>query len=51
MHGAWTRFVRAGDPGFPPYSPERRETMVFDEVSSVVEDPDGEERVAWEGLR
>ena len=51
MHGAWTRFVRAGDPGFPPYSPERRETMVFDEVSSVVEDPDGEERVAWDGLR
>ena len=51
MHGVWTRFVRAGDPGFPPYSLERRETMVFDDVSTVVEDPDREERVAWDGLR
>ena len=51
MHGAWTRFVRAGDPGFPPYSLGRRETMVFDDVSTLVEDPAGEERVAWDGLR
>ena len=51
LHGAWTHFVRAGDSGFWPYSLARRETMVFDEVSTVVEDPDGEERVAWDGLR
>ena len=51
MHGAWTRFIRDGDPGFAPYTAARRATMVFDDTSEVVEDPDGEERVAWEGLR
>ena len=51
VHGAWTRFIRGGDPGFPNYSLDRRETMVFDDASAVVADPDGEERVAWEDLR
>ena len=51
MHDVWTRFMRDGDPGFPAYSIERRETMVFDDVSEVVEDPDQAERLAWEGLR
>ena len=51
VHGAWTGFIRDGDPGFPSYSLDRRETMVFDDASAVVADPDGEERVAWEGLR
>ncbi len=51
MHGAWTRFVRQGDPGFAPYSVEKRETMVFGDVCEVVQDPDAEERMAWDGLR
>ena len=51
VHGAWTRFVQAGDPGFPHYSLGNRETMVFDEASGVVADPDAEEREAWEGRR
>lgn len=51
VHSTWTRFIRDGDPGFPPYAPDRRETMVFDEVSRVVADPDGAERRAWEGRR
>lgn len=51
VHGAWTRFIRNGDPGFPRYSLERRETFVFDDESRVVEDPDAEERAVWEGLR
>ena len=51
VHGAWTRFIRDGDPGFPPYSTVRRETMVFDDTSGVVQDPDAEERAAWNGLR
>ena len=51
VHGAWTRFIRDGDPGFPPYSAARRETMVFDDTSGVVHDPDAEERAAWDGLR
>ena len=51
MHGAWRRFIRDGDPGFPAYSTAGRETMVFDDTSRVVQDPDGKERAAWEGLR
>ena len=51
VHGVWTRFVKGGDPGFPHYSLGRRETMVFDEASGVVADPDAEEREAWTGRR
>ena len=51
VHGVWTRFIRTGEPGFPCYSPERRETMVFNDESALVEDPDAEERTAWDGKR
>ena len=51
MHSAWTRFIRDSDPGFPCYSLERRETMIFDDESMLVQDPDAEERTAWDGRR
>ena len=51
VHRTWTRFIRDGDPGFPPYSLARRETMLFDDASAVVADPESAERVAWDGLR
>ena len=51
MHDVWTRFIRDGDPGYPPYSLERRETMTFNDESGVAEDPDATERQAWDGLR
>ena len=51
VHGAWTRFIRTGDPGWPCYSLERRETFVFDDETALVEDPDAQERLAWDGLR
>ena len=51
VHGAWTRFVQGGDPGFPHYSTEQRATMVFNDASAVADDPDAEERTAWEGRR
>ena len=47
MHGAWIRFVRDGDPGWPAYEPPRRETMRFDETSVVVEDPHAWQRRLW----
>ena len=34
-------FVTEGDPGWAPYEPEHRRTMVWDESSAVVEDPCG----------
>jgi para-nitrobenzyl esterase len=57
MHGAWTSFIRSGDPNcgalpdWPAYDTERRATMVFDNVSELVDDPSGAERQVWEGLR
>lgn len=36
---AYLRFARTGDAGWPAYSLERRETMVFDTQSRVTSDP------------
>jgi para-nitrobenzyl esterase len=44
MSTAWTRFARTGNPGWAPYTPAKRTTMVFDAVSRVVEDPRADER-------
>jgi para-nitrobenzyl esterase len=55
MSGSWAAFARTGDPNnamvpaWPPYDVDRRATMVFDEDTRVVDDPDGEERLAWAG--
>ena len=52
---AWLAFARTGDPnhpGLPPwpaYDTDRRPTMLFDVASRVADDPDAEERLAWEG--
>jgi para-nitrobenzyl esterase len=48
MHSAWVGFAERGDPGWPPYDPERRATMTFDMPDShVVDDPRAGEREAW----
>jgi para-nitrobenzyl esterase len=55
MSEAWLAFARHGDPGhaglpsWPAYDLEGRSTMIFDAECRVVDDPDGEERQAWEG--
>ncbi len=51
VHGVWTRFIRASEPGFPPYSQGRRETMVFNDESALEQDPDAHERAIWDGKR
>jgi len=51
MHEAWIRFIRDGDPGWPAYGLDHRRAMRFDSESTVVEDPQGAEREAWNGLR
>jgi para-nitrobenzyl esterase len=54
MQGALLAFARSGDPnyaGMPiwePYVPPRRQTMVFDEESKLVDDPRGAERRLFE---
>jgi para-nitrobenzyl esterase len=51
MHQHWISFIRDLDPVWAPYTLEERAVMRYDEVSEVVLDPNGEERVAWEGIR
>ena len=51
MHGAWTRFITDGDPGWQRYDLEQRTTMVFDSESGAVDNPAAAEREAWDGIR
>ena len=51
MHGAWTRFIQDGNPGWPTYELADRTTMCFDEDSLPVSDPDRGRREVWEGIR
>lgn len=48
MHGAWVRFVRAGDPGWAAYG-EQRHTRRFGgaEDGQVLTDPAPERRLLW----
>ena len=52
---AWLAFARTGDPNhpglpaWPAYDTDRRATMLFDVDCRVADDPDAEERLAWEG--
>jgi para-nitrobenzyl esterase len=51
MHRAWVAFARTGDPGWETYDAGRRTVMRFDSSSGVVDDPDGAERLLWDGIR
>ncbi|WP_448627176.1 carboxylesterase/lipase family protein [Geodermatophilus sp. URMC 64] len=51
MHDAWVRFVRDGDPGWAPYDLDRRPVQDFGEQVQLVEDPRGEQRALWDGIR
>jgi carboxylesterase type B len=46
-HGAWVRFARSEDPGWPQYDAERRTTMIFDLPAGTVDDPDRSLRERW----
>jgi len=52
---AWLAFARTGDPNhsglpaWPTYDTDRRATMLFDVDCRIADDPDAEERLAWEG--
>jgi para-nitrobenzyl esterase len=53
MSAMWTSFARTGmpmapgQPHWPPYTLERRATMIIDAVCKVVDDPGSEERRFW----
>ena len=57
MNAAWAAFARHGRPGgtgmeeWPPYEPGSRSTMVLGLATGVREDPMGEERALWDGVK
>lgn len=51
MHGAWVRFARDGDPGWPPYDLDRRPVQDFGTAVRVADDPRGDLRALWAGVR
>jgi para-nitrobenzyl esterase len=51
MHRAWVRFVTDGDPGWPRYDLDRRAVQDFGAQVRVVDDPRGQQRTLWDGIR
>jgi para-nitrobenzyl esterase len=51
MHRAWVAFAASGDPGWPAYTLDRRPVRRFGETVETVEDPRGELRALWAGIR
>jgi para-nitrobenzyl esterase len=52
MHGAWVRFVRDLDPGWPAYDTTRRPTAVFaPDGTRVEENPQAAQLALWSGVR
>jgi para-nitrobenzyl esterase len=51
MHAAWVGFMTTGDPGWAPYTAQRRAVMRFDVDSGVVDDPGATERELWNDIR
>ena len=49
MRRRWIAFVRTGQPGegWPRYTPQMREVMLFDLCDRVVADPEPARRAAW----
>ncbi len=57
MQQAWINFARYGNPNgtgaetWKPYSAADRSTMIFNKKSHVVQDPNGTQRAAWQGVK
>jgi para-nitrobenzyl esterase len=50
-HHAWVSFIADGDPGWSPYDPGTRATGLFTDKLTEVNDPSGDERALWDGIR
>jgi para-nitrobenzyl esterase len=51
MREEWTAFAKTGDPGWPPYSPGRRLTRVYDDPPSVAPYPEEASMHVWDQHR
>jgi para-nitrobenzyl esterase len=50
-HAAWVSFIATGTPGWSPYTASDRTTALITDKIEEVDDPDGEERALWDGIR
>jgi para-nitrobenzyl esterase len=50
-HRVWVDFITRGEPGWAPYDTASRTTGLLSERTSRVDDPAGDERRLWEGIR
>lgn len=57
MSQSFAAFARNGDPNtlglpeWPPYTLEKRDTLIFDNDITVIADPSSDIRLFWEGIR
>ena len=50
-HRVWVDFITGGDPGWAPYTTSRRTTGLLTSTISAADDPAGDERALWDGIR
>ena len=50
-HRVWLDFITGGDPGWAPYDLDRRVTGLLAETAETADDPAGDERALWDGIR
>ena len=51
VHRTWVEFISGGDPGWAPYDSAARTTGLLAESVRPVDDPAGDERALWDGIR
>ena len=51
VHRTWVSFISSGSPGWGAYDAARRTTGLLAEDVAAVDDPAGDERAVWEGIR
>ena len=51
VHRIWVDFITRGEPGWAPYDTGSRTTGLLGQDVSVVDDPAGDERAVWDGVR
>ncbi len=50
-HRVWVDFITSGDPGWAPYDLTSRTTGLLTETVEAADDPAGDERALWDGIR
>jgi para-nitrobenzyl esterase len=51
VHRVWVDFITRAEPGWAPYDTARRTTALLTQDVTPVDDPAGDERALWEGIR